>query len=362
MTNIISLFPLKCETNVKTDKAIQKEYVHNQWVNKDQIHGPINSSKNPSNCGLLTITIKFNVACLRAELVASFKPYFRRTHDMSLDKSETTVSSHYAHGSLLNAIKNALHKIGKTPDAVTIEDLAPVDEFHIGGRTATDNLISQLSISESHQILDIGCGLGGAARYVAKQTKASVTGIDLTGEYIETGNALCQWLQLNNQVSLDVGSALNMPYESNSFDGAYMLHVGMNIEDKHALFAEVYRVLKPGASFGVYDIMRQSAGDLAYPCPWASENGTCQIAKPEQYITALEKTGFEVAKQSNRREFALEFFKMQKEKIEANGGPLPIGLHILMQDSAAEKLKNMVSNLTKGYIAPVEIIVRKPKN
>src|SRR5210317_159118 len=129
---------------------------------------------------------------------------------MSYDKS---VADHYLHGDLLNAIEAALPTLGKTIENLTIEDLAPVDEFHIGGRLATDNLFKQLNFSEQGYLLDVGCGLGGAARYVATKYRNRVAGIDLTPEYIETGNTLCSWFNLDKYISLEQGSALSMPYQ-----------------------------------------------------------------------------------------------------------------------------------------------------
>ena len=49
---------------------------------------------------------------------------------MSYDRS---VSDHYTHGELPGAIRDSISKLGKTTDSITIEDLAPVDEFHVGG-------------------------------------------------------------------------------------------------------------------------------------------------------------------------------------------------------------------------------------
>ncbi|MCP4342174.1 MAG: class I SAM-dependent methyltransferase, partial [Desulfobulbaceae bacterium] len=149
------------------------------------------------------------------------------------------VSEHYTHGKLLGAIQASISKLGKTTDSITIEDLAPVDEFHIGGRRATNNLLNQVSISEQDHILDVGCGLGGVSRFVASKYNTRVTGIDLTQEYIEIGKVLCRWVGLDKQVTLQQGSALAMPFEKETFDGALLLHVGMNIDDKVRLFSEV---------------------------------------------------------------------------------------------------------------------------
>ena len=272
---------------------------------------------------------------------------------------ENRVSEHYTHGSLLESIEAAVIELGKTADTVTIEDLAPVDEFHIGGRLATDNLLNQLNFSTDDHILDVGCGLGGACRYVANKLNNCVTGIDLTHEYIDVGNVLSAWVGLDNQVALQQGSALCMPFEDETFDGAIMLHVGMNIDDKVKLFAETYRVLRPGASFGVYDIMQIKNGELTYPVPWATEISTSMLNTPDQYKKALNQAGFKTSKENIRSGFALDFFKQVRAKAQSAGGTPSVGLHILMQDSTAVKINNMIDNVQAGLIAPVEVLARK---
>ncbi len=269
---------------------------------------------------------------------------------------EGLVAEHYTHGNLIGDIKAAITQMGKTTDKLSIDDLAPVDEFHIGGRIATKNLLGQLNFNSRHHILDMGCGLGGASRYIASQFNARVTGLDLTQEFIDTGNELNRWVGLSNQVSLQQGSILSLPFEDESFDGALMLHVGMNIADKYALFKEAYRVLKPGSRFGIYDIMRTGDSDLAYPVPWAADASTSNLASSDQYQQALEQAGFKAGIINNRREFSLEFFKQIKENTRAKGNPPPLGLHTLMRASTPVKLKNMVENIAAERIAPIEII------
>ncbi len=269
------------------------------------------------------------------------------------------VSEHYLHGNLLKAIENSLAKLGKTIDTVTIEDLAPVDDFHIGGRLATKQFLSQLNFSQQDHVLDVGCGMGGAARYVVSKYNNHVTGIDLAQEYIDTGKELCSWVKLDNKITLQQRSALSMPFPNETFDGGYMMHVGMNIEEKTHLFAEISRVLRPGSSFGVYDIMRNKDGQLTYPVPWAKEESISRLATPDQYKKALWDAGFKVSKEINRRDFALDFFKMLHAKTEGSSGPPPLGLHILMKLNSAVKIKNMVEGIAADLIQPVEIFAQK---
>ena len=272
---------------------------------------------------------------------------------------QADVVANYSHGNLLDAIRVGVAALGKTPETVTLEDLAAVDEFHIGGRQASEGFVGQLGLREDHHVLDVGCGVGGTARFIAATTGARVSGLDLTPEFVETGRVLCAWVGQEDRVALHQGSALAMPFEAGGFDAATMLHVGMNIPDKAALFTEVARVLEPGGVFGVYDIMQTGEAPPAYPMPWAAEPGTSALAPPETYREALAGAGFEILSERNRRDFATAFFDALKRRIAAAGGPPPLGLHILMGETAPAKFGNMVEHVVAGRIAPVEIIARK---
>ena len=138
--------------------------------------------------------------------------------------------------------------------------------------------------------------MGSAARRASWRaaTSCRVTGIDLTAEYVDTARTLSEWTGLGERLTFDHGSALAMPFGNASFDAAYMLHVGMNIPDKRGLVAEVARVLKPGALFGVYDVMRTGPAELTFPVPWAATPEISALAPPEAYEAALRASGFEI--------------------------------------------------------------------
>ena len=272
---------------------------------------------------------------------------------------KNSVTAHYTHGQLLDRILGGVEAIGKTPATVTVDELAPVDEFHIGGRQASEDFISQLDLSAEDHTLDIGCGIGGTSRFVASRFGCRVTGIDLTPEFVSTGQSLCDWVGLSDQVKLHQGDATAMPFADESFDAAFMLHVGMNIPDKAGLFAEAYRLIKPGAFFGVYDVMQTSDEPLTYPVPWSSVPDTSALATQEQYMEALEQVGFDIIKIRDRREFAAEFFAETRRRVEQAGGAPPLGVPIAMGESAPVKISNMLENITAGRSSPVEIIAIK---
>jgi SAM-dependent methyltransferase len=273
---------------------------------------------------------------------------------MTVDRS---ITQHYAHGDLENSILEALAVMGKNLEKLTIEDLAPVDEFHIGGRRATAEFLGHLELKAGMRVLDIGSGLGGPARFAAQTYGCHVTGIDLTPEYVEVANALARRVGLADRVIYISGSAVAMPFTAASFDAAYMLHVGMNIDDKAKLMGEIRRVLKPGAMFGVYDVMRTGEGDLAFPVPWARTAKTSFVVRPSAYRRRIDAAGFDVTHERDRGEFAIDFFRDLRARLAAKGVP-PLGLHIVMGKDFQDKTGNMIANLERKMIAPIEIIGR----
>jgi ubiquinone/menaquinone biosynthesis C-methylase UbiE len=270
---------------------------------------------------------------------------------------EQTVAQHYTHGSLEAALLDGLRRSGKNADRIDPDDLAPADEFHIGGRQATVEFADQLGLRPGMELLDIGSGIGGPARYFAHHRQCRVTGIDLTDEYVRVAAALSERVGLGDKVKFVQGSALALPFPPASFDGAYMLHVGMNIADKATLFALVKRALRPGGIFGVYDVMRIGPGDLAFPLPWARTAESSFVAAADDYRRLLRDAGFEVQKERERRAFAIEFFKKMQARVAESGLP-PLGLHTIRGADFRDMVGNLVANLDNGLVAPTEMICR----
>lgn len=273
---------------------------------------------------------------------------------MDLDQN---IAKHYAHGALESTILGALAAAGKNPETLTAADLAPVDEFHIGGRQATRDLSAQLDLPRGVRVLDVGSGLGGPSRFFSEERGWQVQGIDVTPEYVDVATSLSRRVGLAGATAYRVASALALPFGDRTFDGAYMLHVGMNIADKKTAFAEVHRVLKPGGLFAIYDVMLESVGDFTYPVPWSTEPETNFIASVEAYRRDLSAAGFSVVKERNRRDFALDSFAQMRQRMAAGGPPAP-GLQIAMGATAPQKVANMMGGVQRGLFAPVEIISR----
>jgi ubiquinone/menaquinone biosynthesis C-methylase UbiE len=270
---------------------------------------------------------------------------------------EDSVTRHYGVSDLTERILKALAAAGIDADRIAPEQLAPVDEFHIGGRAATIHAVARMGLGANDHVLDVGCGIGGATRYIASTIGCRVTGLDLTPGYVAAAEELARRTGLAGRVAYRVASALAMPFETGAFDAALTLHVAMNIRDRAGLYREVARVLKPRAAFCIYDVMNGGKDGLKYPVPWAETPETSHLTTPQEMQVLLQSAGFEVNEIEDRTAFALDFFR-QSLTAPAAGAP-PLGLHIMMGANAREKFQNMLANIESGAIAPTLMIAKR---
>lgn len=271
--------------------------------------------------------------------------------------TEQQVATHYTHGTLLQAILDAVKQMGKDPARLTAMDLSTGDEFHLGGLPATAALAKDLGLAPGMHVLDVGSGVGGPARYFAEAHTCRATGIDLTEEFVQVAAELTRRCGLADRVTFHQGSALDLPFDAGSFDAATLIHVGMNVSDKAKLFEEVRRVLKPDSLFCVYEVMIAGEGDLPYPMPWAQSTETSFVEAPETYRRLLGAAGFKIEREENRRAFVLDLAREMRAKVEKDGLPA-LNPHVLIGPAARERLGNVMATLERGTIAPVEMIAR----
>ncbi len=269
---------------------------------------------------------------------------------------EARVARHYARPGLDDVIVAALEASGKDVVRLATRDLAPVDEFHTGGRQATDDLAQAMELRPAMRLLDIGSGIGGPARHFAETYGCSVVGIDLTPDYVQAAVRLTRLVGLEGRVSFETGSALALPFAAQSFDAATEIHVGMNIADKAGLFAEARRVLRPGGVFGIFDVMGDGA--FGFPVPWADTAEASAVDTVATYRRLLAAAGFAIAAERSRRDVALDFFARAAAAHAGESGPPPLGLHLVMGPSVRQKIANLVRAITDGALAPWELVCR----
>ncbi|MEM7094664.1 MAG: class I SAM-dependent methyltransferase [Actinomycetota bacterium] len=272
-----------------------------------------------------------------------------------------SVVDHYTSGpdgssaGLRDRIAAAIDALELGNQPLTIDHLAGVSEFHVGGRAATLDVIEHLGLSSSSHVLDLGSGLGGTARLIASRTGARVTGIDLTPEFVDVATWLTRLVGLESHAEFHVGSAVDATgiaaaIDHRPIDAITLLHVGMNIADKSALARAAVSALRPGGRFVIYDILAGGAGgDVNFPVPWAGDPSMSHLSASSSYVEALEAAGLAVDLVEDRTAWAIEALSQ---------APPPTALHLglVLGSDARSKVQNLRVGIERGDLAPTLLV------
>jgi ubiquinone/menaquinone biosynthesis C-methylase UbiE len=273
-------------------------------------------------------------------------------------RSPQAVADHYKRPALGDVILTALKAAGKDIEHLTPDDLAPVDEFHSGGRNATVRLAQLAQIRNGERVLDVGCGIGGPSRYLASQLGCQVTGLDFTAEFVALAEMLARRTRLADKVAYRQGDALDLPFPDGSFDVVWSQNAAMNIADRDRLYSEMRRVLTPAGRLALQEIAVGPAGEPFYPTPWATDKSISFLSTPQSTRAALERIGFRVLVWQDTTEEALQQQTARTKAIETGSLP-PLGLHILIGEAFPTVTKNMLRNLQEGRLKLFNAVLQR---
>jgi len=211
---------------------------------------------------------------------------------MTRERRHGRVRRHWERDGLSGAILGALEASGQDLGTLTIEDLAPLDQFHGGGLAFTRRLATVAGLTPGMRVLDVGGGLGGPARTLALEFGCVVTVVDLAESYVEAGRMLTSLLGLDDRVTFHIGDALDLPFEDGAFDLVWTQNSGMNIAAKERLYAEFRRVVAPRGRLATQEPMAGPVRPPIYPLMWAADPTTDHLRTPDETRALIESAGF----------------------------------------------------------------------
>jgi sarcosine/dimethylglycine N-methyltransferase len=230
--------------------------------------------------------------------------------------------------------------------ALTQRQRDQFDQFHAGGPEAVDRLLPTLDLTAGMTVLDVGSGLGGPARQVARSTGCRVVGVDITPAYVDVARALTEAAGLARRVEfVRADLAALDPVE---YDAAYTIHVQMNVADKQAFFAEIARRLRPGARLATFEVCRAGAATPAPPLPWSLDGTDSFLDTAEQLRGTIESSGFELVEWVDETAWVLEWFTRTAAGIEA--GRDRTTLPALLEDGPI-RLFNFAAAIANGVVS-----------
>ena len=203
------------------------------------------------------------------------------------------LEAHYSARDIEARILAAIRAAGLNPEQrLSPEELGALDHFHTGGLRASRELLELAQIRAEDRVLDIGAGLAGPARLLASALACRVDCLEMSPDYCVGAVLLNRLTGLDDRIEVHKGSALDMPFPDDTFDVVWMQNVGMNIADKRKLYAEVYRVLKPGGRFAFQEMAAGKVATSYFPLPWATDPADNFLVSAEEMRSVLGESGF----------------------------------------------------------------------
>jgi SAM-dependent methyltransferase len=267
------------------------------------------------------------------------------------------VRDHYRATGLTERLRTALMAFGPAEQRLTPQQLAPLDQFHTRGLAATAELAELAGITAETSVLDVGCGVGGPARFLAATHGCRVTGVDLSEPFVEAARYLTERTGQSGQVSFETASALELPFADDDVDVVLLQHVAMNIADRARLYRELRRVLRSGGRFATFDAVSMS-GEPHYPVPWARTPATSFLLTAAATRDAIEPMGFRTLAWRDDTEAAKAWFA----GLRASGPPPSPNLGVVMGPDFAQLAANLGRNFAEGRLGVLTAVFEAKKN
>lgn len=268
--------------------------------------------------------------------------------------------AYYAPPDLLKRIFAALEAAKLDPAHLSYQDLLAFDQFHIGGADQTRAMARAAGVLSGDRVLDIGCAIGGSARLLAAEYGATVTGLDAVEPFVQVARQLTSRTDLADRVTFVHGAAPTMPFEEKSFDIVWVQLVLMNIPNKETFFGACARLLRPGGTLALLDVVQgDNQGELCFPVLWADRPESSHLLAPQQYEHLLKSTGFSIERRLDYTAPAIAWFdEMRRRRQQLSEVDRALSPALIISGEAGRKSANVRQGLAEGQIGVVELIAR----
>ena len=260
------------------------------------------------------------------------------------------MTTFYDGAELESTVLDALRAAGRPSDPIDSDDLAGLDEFHAVGRAGTLALAELAHVMPRERVLDVGAGIGGPSRALARHFGAQVTALDPTPRFCRLARLLTARCELGDQVTIVEADARSMPFTDDSFDLVWTQALWQSIEDKPAVSAEIHRVLRPGGRLAMFEVVGDG-NDLHYPVPWADDSGDSFVVSSSDLRATLNAAGL-VATEWRTGADAQAALVAAAGSPQMKSGVPGIGLDLLLPDYEA-RMGGLARNVEDGRITLV---------
>jgi SAM-dependent methyltransferase len=258
------------------------------------------------------------------------------------------MTTYYDGPDLEPTVLDALRSAGRDVEAIDSDDLAGLDEFHALGRAGTLALADLANITPGERVLDVGAGIGGPARALARHFDAYVTAVDPTARFARLADTLTARSGLSKRVTVVHADGRTLPFPAGSFDVAWTQAVWQSVEDKDAFATEIRRVLAPTGRVAMFELIGDGR-ELYFPVPWGDGSADSFVVTETGLRSVLERAGFRVDCWLTGGEAQAALAAAAGDTARMASGLPGVGLDLLMPDYV-ERMAGLARNVEDGRI------------
>ncbi len=236
---------------------------------------------------------------------------------------------------------------------IRCSDLAPLDQLHLGGREASESLLSTADLKAGDRLLDLGCGLGGTARLAAETFGVEAIGLDLTHALVAGAQQLSAALSTPVNARFLQGNALALPFPDQYFETVVMQHCLLNLPEPETALRECRRVLKPNGQLILHEVLQGPGGIPYYPVPWAASAEQSFLVDQTTLCGWLNNGGFNTSRIDDLSEQALNW--RTRHSVREHKGLRPFSVQLIFGDAFASMAKNLRLNLAEQRVRVIAL-------
>jgi SAM-dependent methyltransferase len=258
------------------------------------------------------------------------------------------MTTYYDGPDLHDTIFAAIHAAAGDAETIDSDDLAGMDEFHALGRAGTLALAELANISPGARVIDVGAGIGGPARALARYFGARVTAVEPTERFAALAHTLTQRAGLGAHVTVVQTDGSMLPFPDGSFDVAWTQAVWQSVEDKHALAVEIRRVLAPSGRLAMFELVGDGR-ELHFPVPWGNGPADSFVPTEPELKNLLENAGLQIEVWLSGEDAQAALVAAAGDSARMSPGLPGVSLDLLMPDYS-ERMAGLARNVQEGRV------------